>query len=83
MPKTIDRCLAFIVVTPSIHEVHHQTNWKESNSNFGSVFTCWDRLFKTFMNGLVDANNPDFGIKGFQSIEQQKLIDLIRQPFAK
>jgi hypothetical protein len=37
-----------IFVTPSHHRVHHSTNDKYLDKNFGSTFIIWDRIFGTF-----------------------------------
>ncbi len=40
--------IEYIFVTPSHHRVHHSTNEKYLDKNFGSTFIIWDRLFGTF-----------------------------------
>jgi sterol desaturase/sphingolipid hydroxylase (fatty acid hydroxylase superfamily) len=40
--------IEYIFVTPSHHRVHHSTNDKYIDKNFGSTFIIWDRLFGTF-----------------------------------
>lgn len=39
-----------IFVTPRYHFVHHSANKQFGNSNFGKIFTLWDRLFGTYTN---------------------------------
>ncbi|AFY70508.1 fatty acid hydroxylase [Thalassoporum mexicanum PCC 7367] len=48
LPKRIDHLLSYITVTPNFHRVHHSQIMAETNSNYGSVFSWWDRLFGTF-----------------------------------
>lgn len=79
--QRVESIIGFIFITPSMHRVHHQQSWKESNSNFGAVFCFWDRIFKTFI--LENQNYNDFGIQGFTSKKQQSLTKLIKQPFIK
>lgn len=43
-----DRGIAFLLVTPAVHHVHHSAHQPETDSNYGDVFTLWDRLFGTF-----------------------------------
>jgi sterol desaturase/sphingolipid hydroxylase (fatty acid hydroxylase superfamily) len=40
--------LEYIFVTPSHHRVHHSTNDKYLDKNFGSTLIIWDRIFGTF-----------------------------------
>ncbi|NNF01066.1 MAG: sterol desaturase family protein, partial [Bacteroidia bacterium] len=38
----------YIFTTPSHHRVHHATNAKYIDKNYGSTFIIWDRMFGTF-----------------------------------
>src|SRR4029079_5250392 len=40
--------LEYIFVTPSHHRVHHASNEKYLDKNYGDVFIIWDKLFGTF-----------------------------------
>ncbi len=42
-----DKIAGAIIVTPGLHHIHHSVIKQESNSNYGSVFSFWDRLFGT------------------------------------
>jgi sterol desaturase/sphingolipid hydroxylase (fatty acid hydroxylase superfamily) len=44
----LDRTLRLLFVTPAMHHVHHSARRAETDSNFGDVFTLWDRLFGTY-----------------------------------
>ena len=48
IPLNIDRYLRLAVVTPDMHRVHHSTDIRETNSNFGFNLPWWDRLFGTY-----------------------------------
>jgi len=43
-----DGLLRRILVTPWMHWVHHSVLREETNSNYGSVLSVWDRLFGSF-----------------------------------
>jgi len=45
---TVDGLLRPIIVTPWMHCVHHSMLREETNSNYGSVLSVWDRLFGSF-----------------------------------
>ncbi len=48
IPRRLDAALRWIIPTPWMHWAHH-SNWQpETNSNYGSVLSVWDRLFRTF-----------------------------------
>lgn len=44
----IDRVLRWTFVTPYMHRMHHAVHHGDSNTNFGTMFTMWDRLFRTY-----------------------------------
>lgn len=48
LPLPLDRVLRLFVVTPDMHRVHHSTDRRETDSNYGFNFPFWDRLFRTY-----------------------------------
>lgn len=44
------RTLEWLFVTPRFHFVHHSADVRLTNTNYGFVFTLWDRLFGTFVD---------------------------------
>ena len=52
----------YVFVTPQYHLIHHGVEMKDQNSNFGGVFTVWDRLFGTYSK---KKDVESFGIKGY------------------
>lgn len=57
--------LEYIFITPSLHGVHHASNERYLDKNFGDVFVFWDKLFGTFQK---EDEPPVFGLtKPFES----------------
>jgi sterol desaturase/sphingolipid hydroxylase (fatty acid hydroxylase superfamily) len=50
LPPALDRALAWVIVSPDMHKVHHHYVLPYTDSNYGNVFSVWDRLFRTFMS---------------------------------
>jgi sterol desaturase/sphingolipid hydroxylase (fatty acid hydroxylase superfamily) len=48
VPARLDRALRLVMVTPWMHWVHHSEWRPETDSNFSSVFSFWDRVFGSF-----------------------------------
>jgi sterol desaturase/sphingolipid hydroxylase (fatty acid hydroxylase superfamily) len=48
IPVKVDRLIAHLLITPNLHRVHHSQIVKETNSNYGSLLSIWDRVFGTF-----------------------------------
>ena len=47
LPESLDRALRLVIVTPAMHKVHHSVVRAECDSNFSSLFSWWDRVFRT------------------------------------
>lgn len=62
IPTNLDRLLAWIVITPDYHRIHHSQLVTETNSNYGSVLSCWDRIFQT-KKYRPDVINTQLGLK--------------------
>lgn len=48
-----------ILITPSHHRVHHASNEKYLNKNYGDIFVFWDKLFGTFQK---EEEEPVYGL---------------------
>lgn len=51
--------LEYFLNSPSHHRVHHGSNPKYLDKNYGAVFIIWDRMFGTFE---PEVEKPDYGI---------------------
>lgn len=82
LPRSIDRLLRAIVVTPDMHRVHHSVVPREINTNFGFNLSVWDRLFGTYLQAAQqDARVMPFGLPGYQRPETSSLAWLLLFPF--
>ena len=48
LPKAVDSVLRLLIVTPDMHRIHHSTDERETDSNYGFNLAIWDRLFATY-----------------------------------
>jgi len=77
---TADRVLSYVLVTPGMHKVHHHHQKPLTDTNYGNIFSVWDRLFGTFAE--VDPNTLEYGIDSLECPEDHdKLGRLLRIPF--
>jgi len=51
VPEGLDRWLRSVFVTPNMHCLHHSSYQPETDSNYGTIFVFWDRLFGTYRYG--------------------------------
>jgi len=49
LPDRLDRALSWIIVTPHMHKFHHHLERPWTDTNFGNILSCWDRIFGTFV----------------------------------
>ncbi len=80
LPGSADRVLRWLIVTPWMHWVHHSVHQPETDSNYSSVFSFWDRLFGSFR--LVD--NPrliGLGLRGTRHRDWATLTGMLAMPF--
>ena len=63
LPARLEWALAFVVVTPSIHWVHHHARRADTDSNYATVLSVWDRLFGT-RSGTLRGPAMAIGVEG-------------------
>jgi len=47
LPPRLDQALSAVIFTPRLHRFHHSPERAIHDSNFGTLFSFWDRLFGT------------------------------------
>ncbi len=48
VPRGLERALARVLVTPALHRRHHTKVGPARDTNFGTIFSVWDRLLGTY-----------------------------------
>ena len=80
LPKKIDLYLSYFLVSPDMHKTHHHYRLPYTDSNFGNIFSIWDRLFGTYLS--FDREKLVYGVDVFYDKEANgKISTLIKQPF--
>jgi sterol desaturase/sphingolipid hydroxylase (fatty acid hydroxylase superfamily) len=81
LPLPLDRMLRWIVVTPDMHRVHHSTDLRETNSNFGFNLPWWDWLLGTYLPQPAKGHQGmEIGIEQFRTRRDLWLDRLLIQP---
>ncbi len=52
VPSWFEDIYWVLFVPPSMHRIHHSVVIKERNTNYGTIFSVWDRLLGTLLKGL-------------------------------
>ena len=82
LPKKIDHMLSYFLVSPDMHKVHHHNVLPYTDSNYGNIFSVWDRLLGTYMK--LDREKLEYGVDVFPNEkENSNIMDLLKQPFQK
>ena len=82
LPQKVDEVLSWVIVSPDMHKVHHHYMLPYTDSNYGNIFSLWDRLFGTFMK--LDRDKIVYGVDTFPNAEENGKIEvLLKQPFHK
>ncbi len=80
VPEKWDRMLRVLIVTPNMHRVHHSVERDETNSNFTSLLSLWDRLAGTFRM-RKDTRTITLGLPIFREVSYQYLWGFLITPF--
>jgi sterol desaturase/sphingolipid hydroxylase (fatty acid hydroxylase superfamily) len=82
MPKKVDDFLSYVLVSPDMHKVHHHHVLPYTDSNYGNIFSIWDRIFGTFMK--LDREKLVYGVDVFpDEVKNSSISQLLKQPFQK
>ncbi len=80
IPKWLDNALSWVIVTPDMHHVHHHYVLPYTDSNYGNIFSIWDRVFGTFMT--LDRDKLVYGIDTYMDeAENAHITPLLKIPF--
>jgi sterol desaturase/sphingolipid hydroxylase (fatty acid hydroxylase superfamily) len=75
-----ERLLRLVIPTPVMHKIHHSRVQSETDSNYTSLLSVWDRIFASFQL-RSDWESVSFGLDGYDDPASQSLVGLIKTPF--
>jgi len=82
LPKWLDNTLSLILVTPNMHHIHHHYVQPYTDSNYGNIFSLWDRFFGTFK--WIEQKDIVYGIDThLEPSENSHINNLLKIPFQK
>ena len=82
LPKKIDQWISYIIVSPDMHKIHHHYRLPYTDTNFGNIFSIWDRMLGTFSN--YEREKIIYGVDVFPDEKKNSQIkSLLKQPFEK
>jgi sterol desaturase/sphingolipid hydroxylase (fatty acid hydroxylase superfamily) len=80
VPRWLDRAIALVAVSPDMHKVHHSRDVRETDTNYGNIFSFYDRALGTF---TPTERGPTVvcGLDGFDDPADQTTAGLLGLPF--
>jgi len=81
-PEALDRVMRLVIVTPSMHRVHHSETVAMQNQNFGTVLSVWDRAFGSYGAASCSAD-ARCGLEELPNGSELNAIQLLLLPFRK
>ncbi len=80
LSKKLDRWISYFLVSPDMHKIHHHYRLPYTNTNYGNIFSIWDRLLGTF--SYYKREKIVYGVDVFpDKIKNTKVLSLLKQPF--
>lgn len=80
MPKWLDNTIGLLFCTPNIHRIHHHYRQPYTDSNYGNIFSIWDRIFGTYV--MVDNSKLVYGVDTHMDAKEvTNITTILKMPF--
>ena len=79
LPLWLDNAISWIIISPNMHKVHHHYKQPQTDSNYGNIFSIWDRLFGTYNYTPVDSLR--YGLDVLDDSTDEQLNYQLKIPF--
>jgi len=82
VPGWFEKIFWILFVPPSMHRIHHSVVIRERNSNYGTIFSTWDRWLGTLLTN-VDQGRIRIGMGAYQETDKLNFYHLLAMPFTR
>lgn len=82
LPIGLEVFLGRVFITPRMHGIHHSIVRSETDSNYGTIFSIWDRLHRSFCFG-IPQDKITVGVPSYRDPKEHKLWNVLNMPFQK
>ncbi len=79
LPLWLDKAISWVIVSPDMHKVHHHYVRPQTDSNYGNIFSIWDRLFGTF--NYTPVEQLRYGLDVLDDSTDENLSYQLKIPF--
>ncbi|MBI5630196.1 MAG: sterol desaturase family protein [Elusimicrobia bacterium] len=80
LPIGVERMTRLVFTTPDMHRVHHSALSQETNSNYGIIFSFWDRWLGSYRE-IDDQDSIKIGLPDFPDPGNLTLLELLGLPW--
>ena len=82
LPRSLERPVRSVLVTPDMHRIHHSSIRRETNSNYGTLLSGWDRAFRTYVGEAKKGQGAiQIGLEPYQDERPHRLGWSLLLPF--
>jgi sterol desaturase/sphingolipid hydroxylase (fatty acid hydroxylase superfamily) len=82
LPERVDHLLRKLVITPDFHRLHHCSERKHTDSNYGTILPWFDYLFGTASNRpFEEQRTMQLGLEYFSDRKSSRLDQMLLLPF--
>ena len=81
LPARLEKPVRAMLVTPDMHRIHHSAIRRETDSNYGTLLSGWDRLFGTYTSAA--EGRITIGLGEYQDTRPHRLGWSLLLPFRK
>ena len=74
LPLKLDKAISLVFISPNTHKFHHHYKVPWTDTNYGNIFSIWDRIFGTFI-----YHNPYDIVYGLDVLDEEKSNDIMYQ----
>ncbi len=82
VPVWFENIWYVLFVPPSMHRIHHSVKIKERDTNYGTIFSLWDRFMGTLLT-KVNQDGIKIGVGGHFKEKKLNLHHLLLMPFSR
>ena len=81
LPLWLDKTISYVFISPNTHKFHHHHVMPWTDTNFGNIFSFWDRIFGTFI--YKDSNDIVYGVDLLDAEKSDDILYQLKAPFQK
>ena len=78
IPMEVDKAISWVFISPYMHKFHHHFERPWTDTNYGNIFSVWDRIFGTFV--YDDPRKIRYGLDVLEDATSDQLIYQLRIP---